>query len=164
MSLLLNGFLHQTIPPRALIHGLKPFRIWLRIRRENRVGNRQNRLLPRFMRPRNPLPRFMRPRNPLPRFMRPRNPLPRFQLDLGISSQNWHIWLPQLPRFIWDRGRRFWRLPTRISRRIRSHIRNGFCPWIRALGGIVIDEKKPRVENLVTLSLKSSQNKGFPYR
>jgi hypothetical protein len=34
---------HQTIPPRALIHGLKPFRIWLRIRRENRVGNRQNR-------------------------------------------------------------------------------------------------------------------------
>jgi hypothetical protein len=30
------GFFHQTIPPRALIHGLKPFRIWLRIRRENR--------------------------------------------------------------------------------------------------------------------------------
>jgi hypothetical protein len=26
---------HQTIPPRALTHGLKPFRIWLRIRREN---------------------------------------------------------------------------------------------------------------------------------
>jgi hypothetical protein len=29
-------FFHQTIPPRALIHGLKPFRIWLRICRENR--------------------------------------------------------------------------------------------------------------------------------
>jgi hypothetical protein len=28
-------FFHQTIPPRALIHGLKPFRIWLRISREN---------------------------------------------------------------------------------------------------------------------------------
>jgi hypothetical protein len=27
---------NQTIPPRALIHGLKSFRIWLRIRRENR--------------------------------------------------------------------------------------------------------------------------------
>jgi hypothetical protein len=37
-------FCHQTIPPRALIQGLKLFRIWLRIRRENRVGNRQNRL------------------------------------------------------------------------------------------------------------------------
>jgi hypothetical protein len=31
-------------PPRALplIHGLKPFRIWLHIRRENRFENRQN--------------------------------------------------------------------------------------------------------------------------
>jgi hypothetical protein len=38
-------FFHQTIRPRALIRGLKPFRIWLRIRRENRVGNRQNGLL-----------------------------------------------------------------------------------------------------------------------
>jgi hypothetical protein len=28
-------FFHQTIPPRALIHVLKPFRMWLRIRREN---------------------------------------------------------------------------------------------------------------------------------
>jgi hypothetical protein len=37
-------FFHQTIPPSALIHGLKPFRIWLRIRRVNRVGNSQNRL------------------------------------------------------------------------------------------------------------------------
>jgi hypothetical protein len=38
-------FFHQTIPPWALIHGLKPFRIWIRIRRENRLCNRQNRLL-----------------------------------------------------------------------------------------------------------------------
>jgi hypothetical protein len=29
-------FFHQTIPPRALIQGLKPFRIWLRICREKR--------------------------------------------------------------------------------------------------------------------------------
>jgi hypothetical protein len=41
---------------------------------------------------------------------------------------------------------------SRFSRRIRSHIQNGFSPWIRALGG-VFDEKKPMVENLVTLSL-----------
>jgi hypothetical protein len=29
-------FFHQTIPFRTVIHGLKPFRIWIRIRRENR--------------------------------------------------------------------------------------------------------------------------------
>jgi hypothetical protein len=40
----------------------------------------------------------------------------------------------------------------RFSRRIRSHMQNGFRPWIRALGGIVW-WKKPRVKNLVTLSL-----------
>jgi hypothetical protein len=45
-------FFHQTIPPRALIHGLKPFRIWLRMSRENRVGNRQNRLPRSDKRPR----------------------------------------------------------------------------------------------------------------
>jgi hypothetical protein len=33
-------FFHQTISPRAVIHGLNPFRIWLGIRRENRVGGR----------------------------------------------------------------------------------------------------------------------------
>jgi hypothetical protein len=37
-------FFHKTIPPRALIHGLKPFWIWLRIRQENLFGNRQNRI------------------------------------------------------------------------------------------------------------------------
>jgi hypothetical protein len=31
------GFFHQTIPLRALIHGLKLFRTWLRIRQENRL-------------------------------------------------------------------------------------------------------------------------------
>jgi hypothetical protein len=36
-------FFHQSTPPRVLIHGLKPFRIRLRIRRENRCENRQNR-------------------------------------------------------------------------------------------------------------------------
>jgi hypothetical protein len=31
-----SAFFHQSTPPRALIHGLKPFRIWLRNRREIR--------------------------------------------------------------------------------------------------------------------------------
>jgi hypothetical protein len=30
------GFFHKSTPPRALIHCLRPFRIWSRIRRENR--------------------------------------------------------------------------------------------------------------------------------
>jgi hypothetical protein len=30
---------HQTAPPMSLIHGLKPFRIWLRIRKENSLRN-----------------------------------------------------------------------------------------------------------------------------
>jgi hypothetical protein len=30
-----HRYFHQTIPPGPLIHGLKPFRIWLRIRRDN---------------------------------------------------------------------------------------------------------------------------------
>jgi hypothetical protein len=35
-------FFYQTIPPRALIHALKPFRIWLRIHRENSIIHRWN--------------------------------------------------------------------------------------------------------------------------
>jgi hypothetical protein len=31
------GFFHQSTPPVALIQGLKPFCIWLRIRQENRL-------------------------------------------------------------------------------------------------------------------------------
>jgi hypothetical protein len=36
------GVFHQSTPPRALIHWLKPFRIWLRIRRDNRFERRPN--------------------------------------------------------------------------------------------------------------------------
>jgi hypothetical protein len=32
----ISGFFHQSTPPKSLTHGLKPFRIWLHIRRENR--------------------------------------------------------------------------------------------------------------------------------
>jgi hypothetical protein len=34
-------FSHQTTPPRPLRHGLKPFSIWISIRRENRLCNRR---------------------------------------------------------------------------------------------------------------------------
>jgi hypothetical protein len=56
-------FFHQSTPPRALIHGLRPFRIWP----------------------------------------------------------------------CWNR---FWRLSMRLSRRIRSHMRNGFSMLIRDLYGV----------------------------
>jgi hypothetical protein len=36
------GFFHQSIPPKALIHGLKPFCIWLRFRRENQDNRLQS--------------------------------------------------------------------------------------------------------------------------
>jgi hypothetical protein len=34
MRFLTSGFFHQTTPPRPMIHGLKPFSIWISIRRE----------------------------------------------------------------------------------------------------------------------------------
>jgi hypothetical protein len=40
-------FLLQSTPSRSLIHGLKPFGIWLRIHQDNRFENRQNRIRPR---------------------------------------------------------------------------------------------------------------------
>jgi hypothetical protein len=40
-----------------------------------------------------------------------------------------------------------------ISRRIRSRIPKVFSLWIRVTGGILFDEKKPKVQNLVALSL-----------
>jgi hypothetical protein len=36
-------FFHQSTPPRALTHRLKPYRIWLRIHRDNRFKNCKNR-------------------------------------------------------------------------------------------------------------------------
>jgi hypothetical protein len=74
-------FFHQSTPPRALTHMLKPFRIWLRIRRENRHYSRKRKC-------------------------------------------HWHRW------------NRFSRLSKWLSRRIRSHMRNGFSLWVRALGGV----------------------------
>jgi hypothetical protein len=50
-------FFHQTITPRALIHGLKPFCIWLRFRRENRDNRLQTSDPAVSMRPRKLIPR-----------------------------------------------------------------------------------------------------------
>jgi hypothetical protein len=36
-------FFHQSTPPRALTHRLKPFHIWLHIRRDNHFKSRENR-------------------------------------------------------------------------------------------------------------------------
>jgi hypothetical protein len=58
----------------------------------------------------------------------------------------------QFQRCNWHRWNRFWRLLKRLSRWIRSHMRNGFSLLPRDLYGVDW-WKKPRVENLVTLSL-----------
>jgi hypothetical protein len=52
----------------------------------------------------------------------------------------------------WHRSHDFCVRKSIISRRIRSRIQKDFSPWIRGPGGIIW-WKKPRVENLVTLSL-----------
>jgi hypothetical protein len=119
-------------PLRALIHGLKPFRIWLRIRRENRVGNRQNRL------PRPRKPKFLRRsfvqkttflciNNVVEIFVRIRRSLSdrgshTFQTIISIFSANSKPYSKQL--LLMNQGPR------------------GDCLM-----------KKPRVENLLTLSL-----------
>jgi hypothetical protein len=52
----------------------------------------------------------------------------------------------------WPRWNHYWLLLKRLSRRIQSHLRNDFSLLIRGL--YLVDWwKKPRVENLVTLSL-----------
>jgi hypothetical protein len=48
----------------------------------------------------------------------------------------------------WHRMHDFCVRKSIISRRIRSRIQKAFSSWIRAQGAL-LDEKKPRVENLV---------------
>jgi hypothetical protein len=43
---------------------------------------------------------------------------------------------PRFQRCHWHRCNQFSRLLKRLSRRIRNHMRNGFSPWVRALGGV----------------------------
>jgi hypothetical protein len=109
---------HKTIPPRALIHGLKPFCIWLRFRRENR--------------------------------------------DNRLQSSDEILWQKFIYVFSvfsqWDREIRFWRFPNRFSRRIRSHMQNGFRRWIRTLGGIVWWKKTEGRKSRDTVPLRTNSS------
>jgi hypothetical protein len=51
--------------------------------------------------------------------------------DPAISLKPWK------PRSDWDHGIWTFNRLSNLSWRIRSHMQNGFSPWIRALGGIV---------------------------
>jgi hypothetical protein len=95
---------------------------------------------------------------------------PRGNFAYTFFSQNltWKIWFvsagswtprKRFPRGQWPRwnGLRGSLTPLKFdynqfSRRIRGHMRNGFRPRIRALGRVDW-WKKPRVKNLMTLSL-----------
>jgi hypothetical protein len=57
----------------------------------------------------------------------------------------WHCGNPYKNEYWFSfplKGIRFWRFPDRFSRRIRSHMQNGFRPWTRALVGIVWWKKR----------------------
>jgi hypothetical protein len=77
-------------------------------------------------------------------------------------------WKP-IPRSHWDRGNRFRGLIetagselckwlSRFSRRKRSHMQNGFRPWVRALGGIVWWKKTEGRKSRDTVPLSSGWN------
>jgi hypothetical protein len=53
----------------------------------------------------------------------------------------------------WPRWNRFWRLSKRLSWRIRSHMQNGFSPWIRALGGVDWRKKTEGWQSRATVPL-----------
>jgi hypothetical protein len=104
-------FFHQSTHSRALIHGLKPFRIWHRIPWKIRD--------------------ICLKWSASAVSMRPRKRILRFQWDRGsrfggfIESAEVASTVPMS---------RFWRFSNQISRRTRSHMRNGFSPWSSVLG------------------------------
>jgi hypothetical protein len=143
----------------SLIYRLKPFCIWHHIRRNNRFESRQN--------------RFQRCHWPSwnrkwglgnPQLISASSTC----IVWGYLSLEYFCWIfplteeQGLVKSVWDFSgvtliSAVSMTPlkfeyNRFSRRIRSHMRNGFRAWIRALGGIVW-WKKPRVKNLVLLSL-----------
>jgi hypothetical protein len=46
------------------------------------------------------------------------------------------------------------RLSKRLSRRIRSHMGNGFCPWVRARGGVWLVKKTRGRKSRATVPLR----------
>jgi hypothetical protein len=92
--------------------------------------------------------------------MTPLNPLPTTTTksftkmsnsDPAVSLPPRGIWSRD-PRCHWHRGIRTFQTIISIFSANKSHMRNGFSPWIRALEGIVW-WKKPRAENPVALSV-----------
>jgi hypothetical protein len=59
-------------------------------------------------------------------------PIPRSHWDRGIRSRGLN----------WDRGIQTLQLLFRFSRRILSHMQNGFSPWIRVLGGLFAEKNR----------------------
>jgi hypothetical protein len=132
------GFFHQTIPPRALIHGLKPFCIWLRFRPENRDNRLQSSDPAVSMRPRNRIPRFQWDRGNQSRGLNEiaETDDKNFQFYLRIFSCSLpepHNFSCRIPRSQWDRG---------IGIGSRGHnetaesdaavsMRPPFCIWLR---------------------------------
>jgi hypothetical protein len=163
-------FFHQRIPHRALIKRLKPFRIWLRIRQDvwqtlnfiGAIGTAEIIHLIVIAILRCQLHRWNIYDTAAP-LKSQTDFTSMFGLLKGKSSKN--IPMTNVPILYthfkqkWGLLRshfRFqlchWRHSKRISRRILSHVRNGFSLLIRGLGGIDW-WKKPEVENLVALSL-----------
>jgi hypothetical protein len=119
-------FFHQTIPLRALIHGLKPFYIWLRFRRENRDNRLQSSDPAVSMRIENFCHKIsavsMRPRDRFPRSHCDRGnfmtKIFNFYLRIfGCSLPEPHNFSCWIPRYQWDRGN-FMRPQESLHKRI----------------------------------------------
>jgi hypothetical protein len=151
------GFLHQSTTHMAMIHGLRPFRTWPRICRENWKYSNFSRnthadtISTGSFTTLKPCPRGQ---------IGLKKTLP---LSVAIASQTCDdlrncyspellslCWLTEeniggkkpymLSHFrfqqgLWACWNRFWWLSKRLSRRIRSHMRNGFSLLIRDLNG-----------------------------
>jgi hypothetical protein len=127
-------FFHPSTPPRALIHGLKPFRIPLRIRRDYWFENRRNRNLRskwdcgiRFH-------GLIETSGSDPAVsMKPLNPLPRFNLECGPFYKNVRVGFPALietaetdPCLIETAESELYNFVSRLCWRKRNHMQNVF--------------------------------------
>jgi hypothetical protein len=117
-------FFHQSTPPRALIHGLEPFCIRPNIRRKKST------IFDHFsgvIDPAETISAGLLTPLKLPEFF-----LQNFAYEIVKQFKNLirnFAGLLTPPKW-------FRRLSKRLPRRIRSHMRNGFSPWIRARGGV----------------------------
>jgi hypothetical protein len=133
------GFFHQTIPHRALIHALKPFRIWLRIRRENRLYSNVNDTAEMVSAVSiTPLKWFQRCH--WHRWNHGDGKVKNFT-ETSTTGDAWTSFSVSAVSI--TPLNRFWRLSKRLSRRSRCHMQNGFNLLIRDIYGVDW-WKKPR--------------------